>query len=154
MLYLAIDPGDTTGICFTSFDPAGIRNEMYMLDSQPWGDAKKTIIKLSRLWTVRMIVERSPQWKATEKQLSKVRWIINLGKVLSKHNGEVSVAILSPGDWKPIAKARMWRHPEAKDKHQIDAYNLFRYYVWRNFRVEVPYLDIKGKGDVMPCDQT
>lgn len=51
--------------------------------------------------------------------------------------------VVSPGEWKPIAKAQRWARPVGWTRHEVDAYNLIRYYLyienrsrWREWRIE------------------
>lgn len=147
MLYLAIDPGDTTGLCLVHYFQTAPFNKIKSLISLPWEDAQKQVYDwVDYAPDIFLIFERSPEWKATSQQKEKVLWVTNIGKHLFEVMGTPSFCVLSPGDWKPVAKARKWKHPKAKDQHQADAFNLFRYYIWRSQKYEVPYLPIE-EGD-------
>ncbi len=143
MLYLSVDPGDVTGICVAYWSDKPYPSHIDLLDSAPWDVAWWRIQNLlSNNPLIYTIVERSPQYKGEVKQLEKVQLIIDLAEL----TGEVAeleqpkLCVLAPGDWKPVAKARKWKHPAARNNHEADAFNLFRYYLWRTRRIEIDYL--------------
>jgi len=145
MIYLSVDPGETTGICVAKYSVGWPHSWIEALISCPWEGAKERITTYVSLFPdTFLIVERSPKWKVDPTQSERVNWTIGVGKELYEIMSTPSICILSPGDWKPIAKARHWKHPAAKDQHQIDAFNLFRYYIWRKYRHEIPYLEVEG----------
>ena len=47
-------------------------------------------------------------------------------------NPGLGVVLISPGEWKPVAKARKWKNKELKSKHERDAYNMMRYWFFSN----------------------
>ena len=125
MKILSIDPGKTTGVCRADLDL-----KVICLCSL---GMKEALILLRSFRSIDLvIVEASPQKTDNAVQREFHHRIMDWAK-----GSGFPYLNITPGAWKPVAKARKWAHPEALDQHQEDAYNILRYHIWEVFRKDI-----------------
>ena len=71
-------------------------------------------------------------------QLGDAEQLIRVGLLLQwlRRNSECEVVRITPGEWKPIAKARNWK-VNSISKHTKDAYNILRYYLLSQEKIDI-----------------
>lgn len=128
MKLLSIDPGKTTGIAYADLD----KKSVFLIAVR---DIKNLYVILSHIKLNDIdltIVESSPSLHPDREQDTFHANLLNWLQV----NGFRCIQV-SPGTWKPVAKARGWDHPSALTQHESDAYNMIRHHVWTVFKKDI-----------------
>ena len=135
---MAIDPGEQTGwvLCRLNLPPHDLEFEVEQLGTQPFEE----MLKDMRVWgtigaTVDVFVlETYPSRLSESEQMKRV---LRLSQLISDQFMPYSkLFLMSPADWKPIAKAQKW-HVDGKTPHEKDAFNILRYYALTEFKVDL-----------------
>lgn len=137
MRIMTIDPGDTTGIVIASLSYAS-RDEdpetALVTIKQAWEVAGESVVpELDKLHSFPnvVVVERSPILSTNAKQNALFHQLLQFLSFFEN----TRIIVVSPGEWKPIAKAQRWSKtpPLHKSQHVQDAINILRYWALREF---------------------
>lgn len=140
---LVVDPGQTTGLMVAEYDKS--LNQVKLLHSGTvnWDS---TIIVVRELAlkhlgytpSEKMVIERAPSMANNIIQLGRVLDTIDLGTELAtKQRPKLTVQIISPGEWKPIAKARKWSTLiPLPTTHERDCLGMLFYTILRDYGKE------------------
>ncbi len=138
---LSIDPGMTTGMAVfevTNFKKKKL--ELVSLYSLGQGDISITI----PTWTANIaLIERPPSF-VTNVDLSII--LSTILHYLRLQSPEPSIQIYSPGDWKPVQKKKRWKAIAGADQHQKDAINIFRWWYWAEYKIDIGSPKLKKGG--------
>lgn len=113
MILMGIDPGVRTGVAV--FDTNSKRRDLYTV--QGWS-ALDSFVKLEN--PDQIVIEKLPESTNHDNEFFRYEERMRLNRL--------SVVSFAPSQWKPIARARNWKVPEAKTAHESDALNLLRYF--------------------------
>ena len=115
---LVIDPGEDTGILGFNFSSKKV---VYCM-TIPIRDASGIVFAVS---PKHLIVERKPKFDDWPDDLAtEYKSIIN-----TTHSIKGCILhLITPGIWKPIAKARKWKDNFCYTQHEQDVCNIFRYW--------------------------
>lgn len=117
MKILSIDPGQSTGICI--YDST---DEHIELDTLTPLETEE-LLSDNTLRPDVIIIETSPIHGAVRQYVLVQRLCILAGSRCEK------LVTVTPGLWKPLAKARNWANHCALDNHQRDAYFMLKWYM-------------------------
>lgn len=125
MRLFCIDPGEQTGVVIYH-EPVNI----FVLATVSLEACTKDIQFLE---PAIVIIENKPKFHDWNDKL--VGDFATLRDVCSEVGSEM--IFITPGLWKPIAKAQKWRVPRAKTPHEKDAYNILRYFFFSHFKLDI-----------------
>ena len=78
-----------------------------------------------------VIIERMPN-------LSSVKYMIAISEIIKFcKKYDVKYELISPGQWKPLAKARRWKCLAASTDHESDSYLMLRYYSFTKHHLDL-----------------
>jgi len=139
MVIVGLDPGISTGFCRLDQIEKSL-GIFVATEFQTLSYSNLREFLVSGLMTADVVViERLPTYSLTSELmhiLDVVHDSIRQHKLsVETLHGEVKVfdvKQISPGEWKPVAKARKWESSKARNQHERDAYCIAQYYVWTN----------------------
>ena len=146
MLHLAIDVGEITGWCYAYLliapDGTCLTQGSFRLEISyaPWEIAWAKFHKFLSLPTLklRIILERSPQTALDYyDNCNKIIQIAKYCNEMKAAGRTIQVAVISPNEWKPVAKARGWKEETSLVSHEQDAINQLRYWAWKQYKTEL-----------------
>jgi hypothetical protein len=114
MNILSIDPGDHVGVCFKNSCSIELHT---FTDYDVLFNYVSDIIQNVDI----VIIERPPKGLNVS--------FFNEIKYWAK---DKEIVLISPGEWKPVAKKRKWRCPDKKDRHAHDAWKMMIFYEFKN----------------------
>jgi hypothetical protein len=118
-ILLVIDPGETTGVAV--FELTATEHELVQLYSATWEMFRQLVGYYEPEFVV---IEGMPE-HGSVLQRTKLHRLYELFP---------NATWISPGAWKPIAKAQAWKVPMAETPHERDAYNLARFWAMKTGR--------------------
>lgn len=120
MIIISMDPGLSTGIA--------------MLNTET-GELYRTTLPLEDAY--RYVAEECPcDYLLVETMPVNGGWNLVLIEYYNKFIKMPYARRISPGNWKPLAKANDWDNT-GKTPHEKDAYNMLRFWYLVNFRVDI-----------------
>jgi hypothetical protein len=123
MRAIAIDPGHTTG--YAIYD-----GEIVLIDSLSAEEFIK-LLRNSDSW-YSVFLESTPVLSSNNSQ-SFIHHSIEQ-EIMCR---TTLIQFISPGVWKPFARAMAWRVPLAVNQHEKDAYNILRYGMLSNYDIRI-----------------
>lgn len=132
MKLLAVDPGETTGMCIVELD--GYKVEVKVIDSIPYEDMLGLIRDGEMAKLEYMIIETFPTMTRTTEQIKKV---LNISILMEELFPMVKLRIIQPSWWKYMAKNGKWKVPTATDQHSKDAYNIMRFFIYDLYNLDI-----------------
>lgn len=125
MRVIAIDPGASTGIAIINLFPLKLKE----LCTVPLAQIE---FQLTLFEPDVIVIEKEPAFGVRE-QSALVRDIMLKCSQLT----QARIEFILPMEWKPIAKAKEWQQKAGQDQHQKDAYNMLRFYIFKNFNQDI-----------------
>jgi hypothetical protein len=118
---IGIDPGYSTGIVMIEItnDDSRILTHTTIEGKSP---IKYIIDLLYSFPTSKVIIERAPDF-GDPSQAVRVNKITTAIMEINR-----DIVFISPGEWKPIARASNWSYPTANSQHEKDAYCIAKYF--------------------------
>ena len=132
MKLLAVDPGETTGMCIVELD--GPDPTLRALDSIPFEDMLGLIRDGEMANLDYMVIETFPTMTRTTEQIEKV---LRISILMEELFPTVKLRIIQPSWWKYMAKNGKWKVPQALDQHSADAYNIMRFFIYDLYNIDV-----------------
>ncbi len=133
MKIVAVDPGETTGIVVANWDEV---NSPQLLSSSTVGEAYAGSTTLG--FGADLVLVEVPPVVHAKPNIA----FINVRDYLRTLSSTTKVMYFSPGNWKPIAKARNWKNLSLKTVHERDAYNILRYWFWSERKTDIGDLEV------------
>lgn len=136
MKIVVIDPGHTAGICMAIYDKFAANMLVHQLYSWEWNwDEFPTVF--TGYNADMYIVEGIPHFNPHPAQARRYDRLVS---------ALAGAYIIDPPQWKPIAKAQKWSHPEADTDHEKDAYNILRFWHLMTYRRDMGVIRITHNG--------
>lgn len=122
-VYAGVDPGGTTGVVVASYQAEEGLTVLYR-GSHSHPDQVLVPLKnhKPRVTIIEIPAERSAGANLGYRVY--VRLVESLPEIGTVHS-------FRPGEWKPVAKAQQWKKPRGWNRHEWDALNLVRFYLWQ-----------------------
>lgn len=128
MIVMSVDPGKSTGVCFVEttheFEEVKV---VYMATVK----FPQVLFMISMDPPDLLIFETCPQYGSNDQALrvEELRQIALLHKVESLE--------VTPGNWKPFARANSWTNSVANSDHERDAYDILRWTILSKFGKDI-----------------
>jgi hypothetical protein len=136
MRIVAIDPGHTSGICVAELDTFARHTILKQLYSWTW-DWDQFPQVFTGYEADMYIVEGIPHFNPHPAQAHRYNETLRMLR---------GAFIIDPPQWKPIAKAQSWKHPDADTQHENDAYNLLRFWYLTTYRADLGIARLSQNG--------
>jgi len=114
MNILSIDPGDHVGVCF--YTPYNCELHTFMDHDEVFNFISDVIQNIDVV-----IIERPP-----------VNSNVSFFNEIKYWTKDKETILMSPGEWKPVAKRMKLRNPNAKSTHEHDAWKMAFFYIFKN----------------------
>lgn len=131
---LSIDPGQSTGLVVITKHQNFVLNEMTTVFEDQIGFALY-------LYPPTAVVIESAAHNGSRRQVVLVDRIRTL---IRKECKLAIIRMITPGSWKPFSAAQGWNHPEAKTQHEMDAYNLARFFLLLQSKIDIEVIQKNG----------